>query len=229
MYVSMVCFGQRILSESLKNPTVIQLTFTPKGDGESSCEYQLSDKRDMCVVCGKDSELTRHHIVEYEYRKHMPEAYKSHNSYDVVLFCSICHAKYEIEAFKIKKQLSIKYDAPINGRGWYNDVKLVKLKKAAAALIKHRSKLPLKRIEELESLLKTYVGDVELASSLLQKVAEMTTIVKTEEYMSHGEGVILKVEDCQDFIEMWRSHFLEVMKPKFLHHAWTVTRGRRDI
>jgi hypothetical protein len=53
-------------------PLVIQLNFEPGGNGESGDAYQLADKNNHCVVCGRDDYNTKHHIVEYEYRQHMP-------------------------------------------------------------------------------------------------------------------------------------------------------------
>jgi len=59
----------RVLPE---DPTAIQLNFVPGGHGEDGDAYQLADKNNHCVVCGRDDYNTKHHIVEYEYRQHMP-------------------------------------------------------------------------------------------------------------------------------------------------------------
>jgi cation-transporting P-type ATPase D len=59
----------KVVSE---NPLTIQLNFSPGGAGENGDEYQLAEKSNHCVVCGRDDYNTKHHIVEYEYRQHMP-------------------------------------------------------------------------------------------------------------------------------------------------------------
>lgn len=58
-----------IISE---DPLTIQLNFEPGGKGEDGDAYQLAEKDNNCVVCGRDDYNTKHHIVEYEYRQHMP-------------------------------------------------------------------------------------------------------------------------------------------------------------
>lgn len=59
----------KVISEQ---PLTIQLNFEPAGNGEHGDAYQLSEKHNNCVVCGRDDYNTKHHIVEYEYRQYMP-------------------------------------------------------------------------------------------------------------------------------------------------------------
>lgn len=204
------------------------MNFKPKGEGERNCKFQLEDKENICVVCGESDGLTRHHVVEYEYRKHFPLSYKSHNSYDVLLLCSICHAKYEIEAMKLKKKISVKYNIPLSGLGWKNCSKLMSIKKAGAALLKHKDKIPNERREELEMILKNHYNVDKVDEELCKNALEIQTIIKYDHYISHGEGVVKNLEDLIDFIEMWRSHFLETMKPQYLSHHWSVKCDKDD-
>lgn len=212
----------------MKEPLTIKLNFKPKGEGERNCKFQLEDKENICVVCGESEGLTRHHVVEYEYRKHFPLSYKSHNSYDVLLLCTICHARYEIEAMKLKKQISMKYKIPLSGLGWKNCPKLTSVKKAGAALLKHMDKIPSERREELELTLKKHFKVDELNEEIYKKAVEIQTIIKFEDYISHGEGVVKKLDNLVEFIEMWRLHFLKTMKPKFLSHHWSVKCNKDD-
>lgn len=63
----------RGLARAVENePSHFQLNFVPGGHGEDGDTYQLADKSNHCVVCGRDDYNTKHHIVEYEYRQHMP-------------------------------------------------------------------------------------------------------------------------------------------------------------
>jgi exonuclease 3'-5' domain-containing protein 2 len=170
-----------------QDPLTIRLTFTPGGSGDSDCAYQLGHKENICVVCGRDDHNTKHHIVEYEYRKHFPEEYKSHNSYDIVILCGPCHAKYEIIAAQVKLDLANKYNAPVNGSGWYHDSEASKLKKAAGALLKARHLMPESRRLELESLIKTTLGkkQEEITDEELESIYEGTDpLIRTEEYVN---------------------------------------------
>lgn len=61
-----------ITSEDEEGSKTVQLKFEPAGSGEHGDAYQLAYKNNHCVVCGRDDYNTKHHIVEYEYRQHMP-------------------------------------------------------------------------------------------------------------------------------------------------------------
>jgi hypothetical protein len=43
-------------------------------------------------------------------------------------------------------------------------------------------------------------------------------------YRSHGEAVIAAFGDLQAFVERWRRHFVEVMKPSYMPENWRVDR-----
>lgn len=223
------------------------MTFTPGGSGDSDCAYQLGHKENVCVVCGRDDHNTKHHIVEYEYRKHYPEEYKSHNSYDIVVLCGPCHARYEILAAGLKLSLAKKYDAPVNGKGWYHDNEAAKVKKAARALQVAGEKLPADRKTELETIVKERLKKEEITEEDLKALHEgIDPLVRTNEYVgnrslrplgsppscsykTHGELVYLALgstlEAQQAFVELWRTHFLENMKPKFLPETWRVNKS----
>src|SRR5271154_4010708 len=60
----------------------IQLNFSPKGTGCSERgQYLKTPRQSICVVCGTDKDLTKHHVVPTRFRKHFPVEIKSHASF----------------------------------------------------------------------------------------------------------------------------------------------------
>lgn len=73
------------------DPLTVQLQFEPKGRGHADDAYYLSEKDNICCVCGAGEHYLRHSIVPHCYRQHFPEHMKSHLSHDIVLLCVGCH------------------------------------------------------------------------------------------------------------------------------------------
>ncbi|KAF0978702.1 hypothetical protein FDP41_002522 [Naegleria fowleri] len=245
------------------NENSIKLKFKPKGYGHTDDAFYMSKMDNICVVCGTDKELTRHHIVSFEYRKCMPEFVRSHSSHDICLLCAHCHEEYETEAFKLRKQISEQYNSPLGGVGITKNLHYASAKKAANALLKCRDTLPRNRVEELEKGLRQFLkswkqctvtvepsnndNDEEDSEEPIPKhVLEMILTLQVNDktmFVSHGEGVIknLKQQSANDedylnkldaFCRMWRQHFVDVLKPKFMSPHWKVDkrirRGEHD-
>ena len=93
----------------------IRLNFEPNGRAEDDeDDYYLAANRNMCVVCGKDKDYARFHIVPSIYRTHLPESLKSHRSHDVVLMCFDCLSLSLNEQHKVKARLADEYNAPLH-------------------------------------------------------------------------------------------------------------------
>ena len=45
-----------------------------------------------------------------------------------------------------------------------------------------------------------------------------------EFHNNHGKNVMIKVIDIQKFVELWRTNFIESMKPKFMPEFWDIYR-----
>ena len=102
-------YMDRDLADRVDDKTY-QLNFVTQGDGnENRADYYKVPLENKCVVCGTDEELTKHHVVPSQYRKHLPVEYKGRNSYDIVIMCDTHHNEYEREAEKLKDELLIKY------------------------------------------------------------------------------------------------------------------------
>ncbi len=204
------------------SPDTIRLTFKPKGEGHTE-EFWLQDKYNVCVVCGHEKELTKHHVLPKCYRKYFPEELKSHYAYDVLVLCRKCHKSYESHADDLKKQLAIEYESPLEGVGASVDQVLVKVKYAAKAILKYRKKMPQSRIAEFTSILAAYCQK-EIDEETI-KACSCLDPNMNKDYISHGQGVIDRVTDLEIFARRWREHFVCTMNPMYMPEGWAVERS----
>lgn len=203
--------------------TDFQLTFEPRGRGMASCAYCLEDRRNVCVVCGADRDLSRHHVVPRCYRRHLPRDVKR-DHYDVLLLCVGCHVEYEKRANPLRKSLALRHDAPLGDDGGQRAGEL-RQHKLAWALDRYWDKIPPgRRAEMLSELGGLAGGDVGRGDlpGLWRRNSR-----RRREKREHGRLVVAGIEDVQAFIEQWRAHFLATMKPRFLSDKWTVERTRK--
>jgi hypothetical protein len=208
---------KRDLAEFLDERT-IKLKFKPNGLGNHNKSFGLSLMENKCVVCGSDEFLTKHHVVPISYRKHFPIELKSHNFHDVLSMCANCHESYERKADLIKLEISKKYNAPINGEiiDRKNEVKWSKI---ASTLLGDYSKIPKSRIKQLKSDIKSHFNIKRLTNKRLKNISSIkSTVIKK----THGEIVLGSITDIQEFIEMWREHFIINTSPKYLPQNWSI-------
>ena len=87
--------GLANIVEETDNSLIVKLNFEPnrEDDNDIEDEFYVQENQNRCVICGKDKEYSRFHIVPSVYRTHLPESMKSHRSHDVVLFCFDCLGK----------------------------------------------------------------------------------------------------------------------------------------
>lgn len=52
-----------------EDPPVLQLLFEPSGKPKKDREYYLTEKENICVVCGRKDSYIRKNVVPHEYRK----------------------------------------------------------------------------------------------------------------------------------------------------------------
>jgi hypothetical protein len=225
-------FLKRNLAERLpEDPLSIKLKFEPKGLGTAMDEYGLSSKKNKCVVCGSEDleSLSKHHIVPFCYRKCMPEFLKSKNSHDIIPICFTDHYAYEKLALQLKDELAIKYNAPLGGQGLYKDVMGYQAARFASTLLKHGSKIPIDKRENLKEQIRKYLGVKKITKKVLKKMSNRKELTNMTNYTSHGEMIMSNITDLQEFVEMWRKHFLEKMSPKFMPEKWSVNRPVQRI
>ncbi|KAJ1847603.1 hypothetical protein LPJ57_008752 [Coemansia sp. RSA 486] len=204
--------------------TTIQLTFQNKGNGRSKEPFYLQDMRNICVVCNSSSSLTMHHVVPYQYRQNMPEAIKSHSSFDLLPVCIECHDRYERHASALKKHLAECFDAPFAGIGWIDRPDVGKAAKAAAALLSKNPRIPRTRLDDLGAIVQRValdranlfsddtrqwieacrrdVSEISANENLLHELCAMEVRVAGPDFRSHGEMVVDAVLRSQKNLPM---------------------------
>lgn len=227
----------------------IQLTFESKGYGFNENEiFGLAGREVRCVVTAEKDGLQRHHIVPYCYRTHFPDEYKSKNHHDVVLVTYKAHEEYERHAFDFKNQMAEIYNVPTLNELNLDYTKLlseyssdkVKMLSKLHSIFKNNGNIPdeiivenlkhvveyipfsLKRICELN-----YMQLYKIYLYLRQKHQEDFEIFKEENKLKydHGYHVVQKLdthEKIENFVKMWRRHFIDTMKPKYMPLGWSV-------
>lgn len=205
------------------SPLAIRLTFTPKGNGEPVEALRIK-RENHCVVCGEKeiSKLTRHHLVPYEYRKHFPIKYKKHSSLFVLPLCEECHRSYEQKfAEEFKKQ--IETDLGLNSPELLLRIVAAKLLKNLIDGINKRKNLKQAFYDKIASSCiatgykfdqdKIKANDIEYIQSCVDQLCPNPAIIS----MSRGEAVVSRIADYKVFSLTWVKHFMDSMKPPFIH------------
>lgn len=199
------------------NPITLRLLFEPKGRIAADHLYTIAEKNNVCVVCGIKEELTRHHVIPKCFRKFFPLHMKEHAIHDVLILCINCHNKYEDYAFELKKKISNEFNVPINSK--IND-NLFKVKTAASALSRHYDVIPEPRKTELLNKIKEFLQVDEVTKEDIKQINQIKYFTKVDK--PFGQLIVEKLENINDFIFMWRKHFVEVMQPKYLPIFWNI-------
>ncbi|XP_029349734.1 exonuclease 3'-5' domain-containing protein 2 isoform X1 [Echeneis naucrates] len=214
-----------------EDPFVVQLLFEPSGRPDSKQDYYLTAKENLCVVCGKADSYIRKNIVPHEYRRHFPTEMKDHNSHDILLLCTSCHAASNVHDSFLKQQLAEEFAAP---QGCEEGVRLLedsdrrRVRSAARALLTAGDGLPEQRREELQDVIKSFLNmNEELTDEALQQAASLETRIFNEAYVPHGLKVVrahaeLGLRGLMDLERRWRQHFLTSMQPRHLPPLWSV-------
>jgi len=198
----------------------IKLTFNPKGLGKNGVEWATSKMENRCVNCGDKSNLTKHHVVPISYRRFFPIDKKEHNHHDVLLMCVDCHEKYESKANILKTDISNRYGVPLNGIVMSdNDKEYIKIRKIISCLLGDVSKIPKERLDILKNELRSYFNWKNVTTKRLIQESEVNIKYHVK---THGELVVDKISDIDDFIKMWRRHFIENNDCNFLPKGWCV-------
>lgn len=220
---------KRNLAEIIQeHPLIIRLKFVPNGNGHAYDidSFYLQDRQNICVCCGTNKHITRHHIVPIMYRKFFNDGLKNHSSYDILPLCHSCHENYEISAQKFKTELAEKYMIK-QEIATIIDTKLAKVCMAASAILKYGNKIPAERYLQLTNIIKEYnaisesgvlTGDKLIAASLLKY-----NLIKND-YKPEGQLVVESIKDINAFIVSWRNHFLTTLKPRYLPIHWKADR-----
>lgn len=204
---------------------IIKLNFDAGGPGCEGDAFCLSEKRNICVVCGSKDNLSRHHIVPYGYRKFFPLEQKDHNAHDVLLLCIPCHHKYEEFAREFKKSIADEYNAPYKGKHLREMHRLRKVYSYAKNLLNHDGNIPNIKKQRMYKYIVGVTGYKDITTELLSKLVsegESQNINAAAGFKTHEQMVVENLVDLQSFIYNWRSHFLETMKPSYMPNGWSI-------
>lgn len=204
----------------------------------------------ICVVCGADDELQKHHVIPSLYRQFMPEVYKSNNHHDVVIICTDHHEYYERTYSNFyRDELSELYNVPtvnelINSKTQiYKNHKLIINK--ATSLMKYNANMDFDKIVKLSTeiikntpVLKNHKENFLTESELKRVIRFHRKALKSlgdelDNYIGikHAKKI---VEKCMvdgtlyEFIVNWRRNFVENMNPKFLPEGWDMFKQIAD-
>lgn len=212
-------YVSRNLAEIIEENT-IRLSFEPAGLGNHGRPFGLEPMQNICVNCGSVENLTKHHVVPRTYRKLFPIEWKSRNFHDVLLLCLDCHHKYEEKAVELKKELGEKYKSSFK----YEEDDFHKKIRTGISYCKlilngKNNKIPKERISEMYSFLLENFG--ENFFDYMDKICILDSkLFKSKN--SHSISVIESFGDIQEFIELWRNHFIENMDLKYLPKGWSI-------
>lgn len=208
--------------EEDNNRISIRLNFEPAGRGGKGNIFLLSDKENKCVVCGEENELSKHHVVPRCYRTWFPKQFKSRQSHDVLITCRECHTQYEQFADELRKELSIKYNAPLFNQTPKDIKEYNRALMQAYSLWKYKEKIPEDKRKNMYSFIQKALNIDSLDEELIEQIANQPKKSFTESDSVHGKLVVSSLDDIQDFIQMWRKHFVDYAKPSFLPLGWSI-------
>jgi hypothetical protein len=147
----------------------------------------------------------------------MPEEVKDHSYHDVLLLCLDCHEAYEYHASALKMELAERHGLKMHPTVHY-DEDMGKAIKSANALLRHGDKIPQNRKDFLYGQVEAYLKKKPVTEEDLLSMMESDPWEREDE-AEYGHQV-LSFWNLQEFIEMWRSHFVDVMKPQFMPDFW---------
>lgn len=193
-------------------------------------------KENLCVVCGKTDTYIRKNIIPHEYRKHFPIEMKDHNSHDVLLLCTSCHAISNYYDNHLKQQLAKEFQAPIGseeGLRLLEDLERRQVRSGARALLNAES-LPAHRKEELLHALREFYNTDIITEEMLHEAASLETRIYNESYIPHGLKVVQRhteggLRSLMQLESRWRQHFLDSMQPKHLPQQWSVDHNHQKL
>jgi hypothetical protein len=202
-----------------ENPVTLRLLFEPQGRDRARHPYTLAEKANVCVVCGSESEITRHHVVPRCFRKYFPLHLKNHAMYDVLILCVDCHNDYEFHAYKFKEIIAKEMGISLNEKPEIDPL-FCGVKTAAHALFTSFDKIPEPRKTFLLNKLRDFFGKQEIT---MEDIVIVNNSVKTtKKVKTYGQMVVERLSDIREFILRWRRHFVETMKPRYLPAFWEI-------
>jgi len=222
--------NQHALNFYLKNNLVdkieenkYKLNFIPKGLGYNGKKILRENK---CVVSGDSNAelLTKHHIIPSCFRTHFPINKKDSKFQFIVLIRSDIHSKYTSIEQEYYNEIGMMYGLTDSFQTAVKDFQANNrvLKKAITALYYFSDKIPEERAIMLRTEFEEKTGLKPTQKFLKLTLEELTKKERTEWFnykssnFSFGKKIVDKIENFEEFENLWLRHFVENAKPKFL-------------
>lgn len=192
-----------------------KLLFEPKGLGKHNDPFSLEKAENKCVVCGKESNLTRHHVIPSMYRKHFPNKYKSNYHHDVLPICRTCHDEYELTADTLKGELADRFNVRTDYKEYFS------ISRVAYDYKFYREFMSEDKLETSIQRMDDFIG-----GNSLENIEKLISLKGVASDMIRNQGRrVIENFDLQEFVELWRSHFIENSDPKFMSEHWSINRS----
>ena len=115
----------------------------------------------------------------------------------------------------------------------YFDSDLKAVRSAAKALLNNKGNIPSTRVTELKHVLSSYYGIIDVDEEVCKRGMNLESNILNENYVPHGKKVVEYFISSGDGIlyleKIWRQHFLDTMKPKYLPPFWSVSHQEQRL
>lgn len=213
----------------------IKLRFNPKYIPHNDY-FNLSEKENKCAVCGATVNITGHHCVPYAFKKWFPLHMKNYTGHDVVPLCTICHRNYEKTTPEFIEQLRTKYNVPHNSKELREFIlNITRCFSYYKALSMYKNVMPSEKQKEMMNFIRSILGNIELKD--IKDISHFfnNTLMRDITYIladNPAQEMVFKLktdEDIEEFIYLWRKHFIDTMNPKYLNPHWNIKRSKKDF
>ena len=106
------------------------------------------------------------------------------------------------------------------------NLELKSVRSAGRALFKDKqNKIPEDRKKFLRQIISDHFQKDTLTNDDIKEATNVDPRIENEDYVSHAESVVTFFRENNGILKlekMWRQHFLDVMKPKYLPANWSI-------
>lgn len=203
-----------------EEPPILRFCFVPRG---LASKQRIEPKENRCVVCGGREDLSRHHVIPVQFRRYFPARLKRYGFHDVLLMCVPCHEKYECRSMELRHEIAREHGTRLNNGGGAVHLSDVGHVMAAAwALLTAPDNIPEDRRRKLTEEVQVHLGKDTITQADLEQITQLHPWEQPGGYRDYGEYVVSRLTDVQAFVERWRQHFVNAMKPQFLPSSWSI-------
>ncbi|XP_050436824.1 exonuclease 3'-5' domain-containing protein 2-like isoform X2 [Adelges cooleyi] len=215
------------------NPRTIRLNFPAEIKNRKDA-FSIHFRDNICTVCGRTEHFRKKSIIPKEFVRHMPVEYKSHIPHDTLLLCYWCHIRANTSDIEVRKRLFEICNVTEFKTNEHHKIpayiKIIRSKHLAKTLLKTGNKVP----QHVAVKLKQEIADiynielVRLSDTFLEHLLNIKSLKygSTSQQYNAAEKVVewfVQRGTLNEMKTIWRQHFIDTMKPKYLPALWSVT------